>query len=84
MTARPCDEIAADALALVALPDGAPERARADEHARTCADCTRALAEARQLLGLLDAALAQLPPPSPAALARASAPVLAELEAGRR
>jgi hypothetical protein len=41
------------------------------------------LGQARQLLGLVDAALAALPAPSPAALARASTPVLADLAAGR-
>jgi hypothetical protein len=83
MTTRLCDEIAADALALVALPEGAPERARAEVHARACGDCTRALADARHVLGLIDGALAALPAPSPAALARASAPVLAELASAR-
>jgi hypothetical protein len=75
----PCTEIAADALALVALPPGAPERARAEEHARSCADCARSLAEAREMLAMLD--VAAPPSPSPSALARAAAPVLAELDA---
>jgi hypothetical protein len=78
-TGTPCDEIAADAVGLMALPAEAPERARAEEHARTCAACTRALAEGRRVLTRLDAAT--LPPPSPTALARASAAVLAELDA---
>jgi hypothetical protein len=83
MTTRtPCQEIAADALGLVALPQDAPERMGAEAHARTCADCTRELAEARRLLGMVDVALAALPAPSPAALARASAPVLADLAPG--
>lgn len=77
----PCDEIAADAMALVALPAEAPERRAAEVHARTCADCARALASGRQLLTMLDGALAAMPAPSPAALARASDPVLAELAA---
>jgi hypothetical protein len=82
MTTRtPCDAIAADAMALASLPEDAAERRRAEEHARTCADCTRALAEGRRLLGMLDGALASMPSPSPAALARASAPVLEELAA---
>ena len=81
MTTRtPCQELADDALGLVALPVDAPERVRAEEHARTCPACASALGEARRLLVLLDAAL-PAPPPSPAALARASAPVLAELDA---
>jgi hypothetical protein len=80
MTARtPCAEIAADAMGLAALPEGAPERALAEAHARTCGECARALAEARHLLTMVDGALAAMPPPSPAALARAAAPVLAAL-----
>jgi hypothetical protein len=75
----PCDEIAADAVGLLALPADAAERAGAEEHARTCAACARALAEGRQVLSMLDAA--SLPAPSSAALARASAAVLAELDA---
>lgn len=74
-----CTEISADALALVALPPGAPERARAEEHARSCDACARLLAEAREMLAMLD--VAAPPPPSPAALARAAAPVLADLDA---
>jgi hypothetical protein len=73
-----CDEIAADAAGLMSLPAQAPERARAEEHARGCADCTRALAEGRELLSLIEAK--PLPAPSGAALARASAAVLAEAE----
>jgi hypothetical protein len=80
MTAEtPCTEIAADALALAALPAEAPERARAEEHARGCAACARALAEAREMMAMLG--VAAPPPPSPAALARAAAPVLADLDA---
>jgi hypothetical protein len=82
VTARiPCDEIAADAVGLAALPEDAPERVRAEEHARTCADCARALAEGRRLLADLDGAMGAMPGPSPAALARAAAPVLAEIDA---
>jgi hypothetical protein len=80
VTARtPCDEIAADAAALAALPAGALERARAEEHARTCAPCARALDEGQRLLAAL--AAATLPAPTPAALERAKAAVLAELDA---
>jgi hypothetical protein len=75
----PCDEITADALGLAALPADAPERLRAEAHAQTCAACARAIVEGRRLLALLDATI--LPAPSPAALARASATVLAELDA---
>ncbi|HEV3030500.1 MAG TPA: hypothetical protein VG319_02600 [Polyangia bacterium] len=79
MTARtPCDDIAADAMGLAALPPEAPERRRAEEHARTCAACARTLAEGGRLLAMLDTSI--LPAPSPAALQRASAAVLAELD----
>jgi hypothetical protein len=82
MTARvPCDQIAADAMALAALPEGDPERVRAAEHARTCEDCTRALAEGSRLLAMVDGALATLPVPSPAALERTSRAILTELDA---
>jgi hypothetical protein len=77
-TRVPCDEIAADAMGLFALPADAPERTRAEAHAAGCADCARALAEGRRLWAMLDAAM--LPAPSPAALARASAAVLAEAD----
>jgi hypothetical protein len=80
-TRTPCDAIAADALALVALPEGAPERASAEEHARGCADCAHALADGRRMLSMLDGALTNAPAPSPAALARASSAIVAELDA---
>jgi hypothetical protein len=75
-----CDEIAADAAGLMAMPGDAPERRRAEEHARTHADCARALAEARQLFALIEGK--PLPAPAPAALERASAPILKELASG--
>jgi hypothetical protein len=80
-TGSPCAEIAADAVGLEALPADAPERVRAEAHALTCAACARSLAEGRHLLALLDST--SLPAPSPAALERASAAVLAELDAER-
>jgi len=80
----PCGEIAADAMGLLALSPDAPERASAEAHARGCADCARALDEGRRLLALLDGEGATLPAPSPAALARESAPVLAELDGTAR
>jgi hypothetical protein len=73
-----CDQIAADAAGLMAMPADAPERRRAEEHARTHADCARALAEARQLLALIEGN--PLPGPSPAAMERASEPILHELQ----
>jgi hypothetical protein len=51
-------------------------------HARTCAECTAALAEGGKLNALL--ARAALPSPSVAALQRASAPVLAEMHAEKQ
>jgi hypothetical protein len=76
-----CEEIAADAVGLVASPPDAPERARAEAHAREHAPCAAALAEARRVLALLDATPGP-PPPTPEALQRAAAPILADLEAG--
>jgi hypothetical protein len=75
----PCEEITADAVGLAALPADAPERARAEAHARTCAACARALADAARVLAALDAAL-PLPAPSAAALRLAAQPILAELD----
>jgi hypothetical protein len=74
-----CDEIASDAPGLMAMPPDAPERKRAEEHARTHADCARALDEARQLLALIGGK--PMPSPSSAAMERAAAPVLRSLEA---
>jgi hypothetical protein len=81
VTARtPCAGIAADALALAAVPEGTPERVSAEEHALGCADCTRALTEGRRMMAMVDGALAGVPAPSPAALARASNTIVAELD----
>jgi hypothetical protein len=77
-----CDEIRADAAGLMALPAGAPERERAEAHARTCAGCAGALADGRRLLALIEAA--PLPAPSPAALQRASAAILADFDGAPR
>jgi hypothetical protein len=75
-TRSPCDEIAADAVGLAALPVGASERTRAEAHAATCAACARSLADAHRLLAMLGAA--ELPAPSAAALKNASAAILAD------
>jgi hypothetical protein len=75
-----CDEIAADAGGLMALPPDAPERVRAETHARTCAACAAALAEGRHLLAMIEAA--PLPAPSAEALRRVSAAILSELPVG--
>jgi hypothetical protein len=77
----PCDQLAADAGGLEALPADAPERVSAEAHARTCAACAGALEDGRRLLALLGRAT--VPGPSAAALARASAAILSELDAPR-
>jgi hypothetical protein len=77
----PCDQIGADAVGLAALPADAPERVSAAAHARTCAACARALEDGGRLLALLGQAT--VPGPSATALARASAPILSELDAPR-
>jgi hypothetical protein len=74
-----CDEITADATSLMALLPDAPERVRAEIHARTCPACAMALAEGRRLLAMIEAA--PLPAPSAEALRRASAAILSELMA---
>jgi len=75
-----CEQIAADAVGLLALPADAPERAQAEAHGREHAPCAAALAQARRVLDLL-AVAAPLQAPSPAALQRAAAPILADLDA---
>ena len=77
-----CDQIAADAAGLMAMPAQAPERKRAEEHARGCDHCTRALEEARQLLAVIDGKL--VPAPSAAALDRAQAPIVREFQGAPR
>jgi hypothetical protein len=72
-----CDELTADAAGLMTLPPEAPERARAEEHARTCAACARALEEGRRLLLALDAAAPPLPPAAP--LRAAAEPILRDI-----
>jgi hypothetical protein len=78
-----CERIAADAAGLMALPADAPERREAEAHAREHAACAQALAEAARLFEALDAAPPP-PPPSEEALARAAAPILADLGGGSR
>ncbi|HSZ83943.1 MAG TPA: hypothetical protein VLA14_16775 [Polyangia bacterium] len=77
----PCDQIGADAVGVAALPTDAPERVSAEAHAGTCASCAGALEDGRRLLALLGQAT--VPGPSAAALARASAAILSELDAPR-
>jgi hypothetical protein len=78
----PCDEIEAQAPSLMAMTADAPERQRAEAHARSCVPCARALQEGRQLLALIEGQ--PLPAPSPAALQRAAAPILRELQGAPR
>jgi hypothetical protein len=77
-----CSDLRANAMALAALPGGDPEREPAFAHARTCADCAAALAEAGRLLTLVS----ETAPPAPAgeALARTSASLAADFRAQKR
>jgi hypothetical protein len=81
-TQATCDQLRADAAGLMSLPGGAPERERAEAHARTCAGCASALADGRRLLALIEAT--PLPAPSAAALQRASAAILADFDGAPR
>jgi hypothetical protein len=73
-----CAEIETAAPALVVAPAGEPERMAAEAHASTCPRCARSLQEAARLHALLDS---DAPPevPSPEALRRVSAAILADL-----
>ncbi|UJR78649.1 hypothetical protein [Sandaracinus amylolyticus] len=64
---------------LVMLDAQDPERVAAERHARECPACAALLEDARALASSLDA-LAPPPRPSPLALSRAKAAVLARLE----
>ncbi|HKA88194.1 MAG TPA: hypothetical protein VKE22_11025, partial [Haliangiales bacterium] len=76
-----CAELQERSLALATLPDGDPELVEAEAHALSCPACADALAQARDMLRLLDRHGAP-PPPSGAALRRARAPIAAELRGG--
>lgn len=65
---------------LVMLEPTDPERERAEAHIRECAACRESWVDASRTLAMLDA-LDEPEPPSHAALARARAAVLRELEA---
>jgi hypothetical protein len=69
-----CEQIAADAPGLAALPPDAPERLQAEEHARTCPACANALEEGRLLMEALDGAAPPLPAVEP--LREAAGPAL--------
>lgn len=73
-----CDQIKARSMALASLPQGDPERAAAEEHAGSCAGCTRALRQGGQLLALVDVELR--PAPSAEALRRVEQAVLLKIE----
>ena len=72
-----CEEIRRDAAGLAALSRSDPERREAEAHAVGCPDCATALHRGDRLMQLL--ALGEAPAPSPEALRRAAASVLAEL-----
>lgn len=76
-----CDELRQDAAGMASLPDGDPERERYLLHARGCDGCMQALREGEQLMRLIEAS--PLPAPAPAALRRASAPILSQLRPAR-
>ena len=75
------EEVQRNAGGLAALPESDPERLAALAHARGCTGCARALRQGALLQQLLGRA--QLPAPSPEALRRASASILAELASAR-
>jgi hypothetical protein len=75
-------KIQARAAYLSALPEGDPERVLANEHARTCPECAKALAEGARILALIDGLPAPAAP-TEQALQRASEPIRQELEAAR-
>lgn len=77
MTALSHEEVQKNAGGFAALPPGDPERAAAYAHARACASCARALAQGEALQRVLGRV--EIPAPSPEALRRASAEILAEL-----
>jgi hypothetical protein len=81
VTAR-CREIQAQAAGLASLPTEDPERRAAQAHARSCADCSAALAEGAALLSLIDEAL-PLEAPRTETLARARQEILGDLSASR-
>jgi hypothetical protein len=72
-----CDELRPKAAGIASLRESDPERQAYLAHARSCAGCMQALREGEKLIAALGRAT--LPAPSPAALRRASAPVLREL-----
>jgi len=76
-----CEELRAKAAGVASLPEDDPERQEYLRHARTCPGCAAALRDGEKLLSVL--ARAELPPPSPRALERASAPILAEMRPRR-
>lgn len=73
-----CDQLEARSMALASLPEGDPERAAAEAHARSCAGCARSLRQGGQLLRLVEAELR--PAPSAEMLRRAGRAVIARLE----
>ena len=75
-----CHEVGPRAAALAALPEGDPERRAAFEHARSCRDCARALAQGVKLQDLLLEGR-PLEAPSAETLARAAREIQRELAA---
>ncbi len=77
-----CDELRPNAAGIASLPEGDPEREQYLAHARTCPGCRAALEQGERLMRVL--AQVPQPAPSPQALQRARAAVLAELRPGRQ
>src|SRR5262249_51741610 len=73
-----CAELQQLSLALVALPADDPERSSAEAHARGCAACAEALAQARAMLVVVND-LAAPAPPVPAAIERAASAARTDL-----
>jgi hypothetical protein len=76
-----CDELRPTAAGVASLPEGDPEREAYLLHARGCPGCMEALREGEKLMAALGRS--RLPAPSPQALRRAAAPVLADLRPRR-
>ncbi len=72
-----CELLQPSAAGIVALPASDSERRAYLKHAENCPGCRRALTEAEEMLGLLDAA--KTPAPGLLALRRASQQIVSEL-----
>lgn len=76
-----CDQLRPNAAGVASLPEGDPERIEYLAHAQGCPGCMAAFRQGEALMRKLDAV--ELPAPSPAALDRTRAAVLAEMQTAR-